>query len=85
MLENALGFNQKIYNLLIDFKRMKLWSEMTKLLISQKTPPGRPRLRWRDNVANDLKTMSYKMSTNLMIKREGWKHIGHSAKIHDGL
>jgi len=42
---------------------------------------GRPRLRWTDDVAADLKAMW----TEMMQDREKWRRIVEEAKSHPGL
>lgn len=52
-----------------------------------KRPLGRPRMRWRDNINTDLKTMNVEpdQAETLMLDREGWKEIVRLAKTRPGL
>lgn len=50
-----------------------------------KRPLGRPRMRWRDNIAADLRTMNIERAEELMMDRDKWRQIVKSAKTHPGL
>ena len=46
---------------------------------------GRPRLRWMDDVAADMKVMKIKQWMEKMKDREKWRLIVEEAKAHPGL
>lgn len=48
-------------------------------------PLGRPRMRWRDNIKADLKTIGIQYDPTLMEDRQQWRKIVQSAKTHPGL
>lgn len=50
-----------------------------------KRPLGRPRLRWKDNIAKDLKIMNIEEPLEAMTDRQKWRSIVKSAKTHLGL
>lgn len=50
-----------------------------------KRPLGRPRLRWRDNIAKDLRAMDIQNPLDAMSDRQQWRTIVKSAKTHPGL
>lgn len=50
-----------------------------------KRPLGRPRLRWKDNIAKDLRVMSIDEPLDAMTDRQRWRNIVKSAKTHPGL
>lgn len=50
-----------------------------------KRPLGRPRMRWRDNVISDLRTMGLDYDPQMLMDRQGWRRIVQSARTHIGL
>ena len=48
-------------------------------------PKGRPRLRWEDDVRNDLRKMGVKNWKQRMQERKQWKDIIEQAKTHKEL
>lgn len=50
-----------------------------------KRPLGRPRMRWKDNIAADLRTLNIERAEDLMMDRRKWRQIVKSAKTHPGL
>jgi hypothetical protein len=55
----------------------------TKPIGTRKT--GRPKLRWEDNVIQDIKTLGVKNWRNLAMEKESWKMLLRKAKAHVGL
>ena len=45
-------------------------------------PKGRPRVRWEDNVRNDLRKMGVANWKQRMQERKQWKEIIEQAKTH---
>ena len=48
-------------------------------------PKGRPRLRWEDDVRNDLRKMGVINWKQMMQERKKWKEIIEQAKTHKEL
>jgi hypothetical protein len=48
-------------------------------------PLGRPRLRWMDNVCDDLKVLKVRNWKELAMDREAWSDLSEKAKTHKGL
>jgi len=48
-------------------------------------PKGRPRLRWEDDVRNDLGSMGVKNWKQKVQERKQWKEIIEQAKTHKEL
>jgi hypothetical protein len=46
---------------------------------------GRPKLRWKDDVMQDIKTLGVKNWRNLAMENESWQKILRMAKVHVGL
>jgi hypothetical protein len=46
-----------------------------------KRPIGRPKLRWEDDVSEDIKSMNLHNWRNVEQEREGWKKVIEKAKI----
>jgi hypothetical protein len=46
---------------------------------------GRPKLRWEDNVIQDIKTLGVKNWRNLAMEKESWQMLLRKAKAHVGL
>lgn len=48
-------------------------------------PPGRPRMRWRDNVLSDMRKMGIENDQEAMLDRSRWRQVVLAAKTHIGL
>jgi hypothetical protein len=48
-------------------------------------PVGRPRLRWQENVIEDLKKLKVKNWKETAKDRRTWKDLAERAKTHKGL
>ena len=48
-------------------------------------PKGRPKLRWKDDVRNDLRKMGVKNWKQRVEERKQWKDIIEQAKTHKEL
>jgi hypothetical protein len=46
---------------------------------------GRPKLRWKDDVIQDIKTLGVKNWRNLAMEKESWQMLLRKAKAHVGL
>jgi hypothetical protein len=46
---------------------------------------GRPKLRWEDDVIQDIKTLGVKNLRNLAMEKESWQMLLRKAKAHVGL
>jgi hypothetical protein len=46
---------------------------------------GRPKLRWEDDVIQDIKTTGVKNWRNLAMEKESWQMLLRKAKAHVGL
>jgi hypothetical protein len=46
---------------------------------------GRPKLRWEDDVIQDIKTLGMKNWRNLAMEKESWQMFLRKAKSHVGL
>jgi hypothetical protein len=46
---------------------------------------GRPRLRWKDGVEDDLRKLNFKNWWTVTKDRESWKKILREAEAHKGL
>ena len=55
-------------------KKIKRWKPMSK------RPKGRPKLRWEDDVSEDIKGMNLRNWRNLAQDRERWKKVVEQAK-----
>jgi hypothetical protein len=55
----------------------------TKPIGTRKT--GRPKLRWEDDVIQDIKTLGVKNWRNLAMEKESWQMLLRKAKAHVGL
>jgi hypothetical protein len=58
---------------------------MLKGRLYSKRRKGRPRMRWLDNVENDLKKMEVKGWKEKMRDRGQWRLVVEEAKAHPGL
>ncbi|CAG9829272.1 unnamed protein product [Diabrotica balteata] len=58
-----------------------IWKEAS----TERRPLGRPRMRWRDNIWSDLRTMGLPTDPTIMDDRSRWNQVVQSAKIHSGL
>jgi hypothetical protein len=45
-----------------------------------KRPIGRPKLRWKDGVSEDIKSMNLRNWRNVVQDRERWKKVVEQAK-----
>ena len=50
-----------------------------------KRPLGHPRMRWRDNIQNDLVKINVPFDKDLMEDQDYWKKVVQLAKTHPGL
>jgi hypothetical protein len=57
---------------------------MLKGRLYSKRRKGRPRMRWLEEVENDLKRMKVKEWKEKMRNREEWKLVVKEAKAHQG-
>jgi hypothetical protein len=48
-------------------------------------PLGRPRLRWLDDVCDDLKVLKVRNWKELAMDRKTWNDFSEKAKTHKGL
>jgi hypothetical protein len=55
-------------------KKIKRWKPMSK------RPKGRPKLRWEDDVSEDIKGTNPRNWRNLAQDRERWKKVVEQAK-----
>jgi hypothetical protein len=46
---------------------------------------GRPKLRWEDDVIQDIKTLGVKNCRNLAMEKESWQMLLRKAQAHVGL
>jgi hypothetical protein len=46
---------------------------------------GRPKLRWEDDVIQDIKALGVKNWSNLAMEKESWQMLLRKAKAHVGL
>jgi hypothetical protein len=46
---------------------------------------GRPKLRWEDDVIQDIKTLGVKNWRNLTMEKESWQMLLRKARAHVGL
>jgi hypothetical protein len=46
---------------------------------------GRPKLRWEDDVIQDVKTFGVKNWRNVAMEKESWKKLLRKARDHVGL
>jgi hypothetical protein len=46
---------------------------------------GRPKLRWEDDVIQDIKTLGVKNWRNLAMEKESWQRLLRTARAHVGL
>jgi hypothetical protein len=53
--------------------------------VTTKRRKGRPRMRWLEEVENDLKRMKVKGWKEKMKNREQWRLVVKEAKAHPGL
>jgi hypothetical protein len=48
-------------------------------------PKGRPKLRWKDGVVEDVARLGCRNSTVVALNREGWRKLLKEAEAHPGL
>jgi hypothetical protein len=60
-------------------KKIKRWKPMSK------RPIGRPKLRWKDDVLGDIKSMNVRDWENVAQDREGWKKVVEQARTSNRL
>lgn len=58
---------------------------MERYATEEKRPLGRPRMQWRGNILEDLRTLGDERAEELMMDRSGWRQIVRSAKADRGL
>jgi hypothetical protein len=46
---------------------------------------GRPKLRWEDDVIQDIKTLGVKNWRNVAMEKESWQNLLRKARAHVGL
>jgi hypothetical protein len=46
---------------------------------------GRPKLRWEDNVIQDVKTLGVRKRRNVAMEKESWQKLLRKAMAHVGL
>jgi hypothetical protein len=46
---------------------------------------GRPKLRWEDDVIQDIKTLGVKNWRNIAMEKESWQKLLRKARAHVGL
>jgi hypothetical protein len=46
---------------------------------------GRPKLRWEDDVIQDIKTLGVKNWRNVAVEKESWQKLLRKARAHVGL
>jgi hypothetical protein len=46
---------------------------------------GRPKLRWEDDVIQDIKTLGVKNWRNIVMEKESWQMLVRKARAHIGL
>jgi hypothetical protein len=46
---------------------------------------GKPKLRWEDDVIQDIKTLGVKNWRNLAMEKESWQKLLRKARAHVGL
>jgi hypothetical protein len=46
---------------------------------------GRPKLRWEDDVIQDIKTLGVKNWRNLAMEKESWQKLLRKSRAHVGL
>jgi hypothetical protein len=46
---------------------------------------GRPKLRWEDGVAQDMRILGVKRWKNVALNRDGWAKLLKKARVHQGL
>ena len=59
----------------------RIWEENPR----GKRPLGRPRLRWRDNIRDDMNILGVQNWREAMLDRDRWRRIINAAKTHEGL
>ena len=60
-------------------KKIKRWKSIAK------RPTGRPKLRWEDDVLEDIKNMSVRYWNNVAQDRERWKKVVEQARTSNRL
>jgi hypothetical protein len=55
-------------------KKIKRWKPMSK------SPLGRPKLRWEDDVSEDIKSLNLRKWRNVAQDRERWKKVVEQAR-----
>ncbi|XP_060518457.1 uncharacterized protein LOC132697179 [Cylas formicarius] len=65
----------------IKAQRLRIWEENP----AGKRPLGRPRLRWRDNIEEDVKILGVRNWKEVVLDRDRWRRVVDAAKTHEGL
>ena len=60
-------------------QKIKRWKPMSK------RPIGRPKIRWEDDVLEDIKSMNVRNLKNVAQNRDGWKKVVEQARTLNGL
>jgi hypothetical protein len=73
-LQSVCELKQVIYAVDNNVKKIKRWKPMSK------RPIGRPKLRWEDDVLEDIKNMNVCNWKNVAQYRDKWKKVVEQAR-----
>jgi hypothetical protein len=79
---NRLGWAERVI-LLMDNSRTVMKIFNTKPIGIRKI--GRPKLRWEDDVTQDIKTLGVKNWRKVAMEKESWQKLLRKARAHVGL